>query len=184
MNTPERSPIVVGLDRSDPGRAAVEYAAGLADREHLSLRLVHVYEQTAYGRAPSPGFSQRVGTVLQSSAQRLLDETMEVLGLVYPELEVHGVLEKGEPVGVLLEESEHAHTLVLGSRGTGGFADLLVGSTALHVATHATCPVVAVPAPGDVEIDRRGVIVGVDGSESSAAALGYAFEMAAEVGEP
>lgn len=183
MNASAREPVVVGLDRSDPGRAAVEYAAQLANREHLPLRLVHVYEQRPYGRVPSERFSQHVGTVLQNSARRLLDETVEVLGVVYPELEVHGVLEQGEPAAVLLEQAKHARTLVVGSRGTGGFADLLVGSTALHVAAHAACPMVAVPSPADADADRRGVIVGVDGSESSAA-IGYAFENAAELGEP
>jgi nucleotide-binding universal stress UspA family protein len=72
---------------------------------------------------------------------------------------------------------------VLGSRGTGGFADLVVGSTTLHVATHASCPVIAVPSPSDPPIPRHGVVVGVDGSKPSEAAVAYAFEMASGLGE-
>ena len=83
----------------------------------------------------------------------------------------------------LVEESHLAHTLVVGSRGAGGFAGLVIGSTTLHLTSSAACPVIAVPGPPDVDAPRRGVIVGVDGSPLSDAAIEYAFEVAADVGE-
>jgi nucleotide-binding universal stress UspA family protein len=183
MKAAAGSAVVVGLDRSDTGRAAVEYAAELASRRHRPLRLVHAYELIQTTVRPNYGWTPDVESVVRNSAQRLLDETVEVLCLVYPSLDVTAVLKKGSPVELLLEESHRAHTIVLGSRGTGGFENLLIGSTTLHVVAHATCPVVAVPSPADKENPRHGVVVGADGSELSEAAVGYAFETASEVGE-
>ena len=93
------------------------------------------------------------------------------------------MLEVGSPSERLLEESQHADTLVLGSRGTGGFADLVIGSTTMHVTAHAACPVIAVPSPPAPDVVRHGVVVGVDGSEAAEAAIGFAFEIASDVGE-
>lgn len=175
--------VVVGLDSSDTGRAAVEYAAELATRQHLPLRLVHTYDLIQTTVRPSYGWTPDAETVVRRSAGRLLDEAVEVLSIAYPDLQVTAVLQKGSPVKVLLDESHRAHTIVLGSRGAGGFADLMVGSTTLHVAAHASCPVVAVPNPSDNDQPRHGVVVGVDGSELSEAAIGYAFEAASEVAD-
>jgi nucleotide-binding universal stress UspA family protein len=73
---------------------------------------------------------------------------------------------------------------VLGSRGSGDFVDLLIGSTTLHVASQAHCPVIAVPAPKDGAEPRYGVVVGVDGSPDSDNAIEVAFQLAAEIREP
>jgi len=175
--------VVVGLDSSDTGRAAVEYAAELASRQHLPLRLVHTYDLIQTTVRPSYGWTPDAETVVRRSAGRLLDEAVEVLSIAYPDLQVTAVLQKGSPVKVLLQESHRAHTIVLGSRGSGGFADLMIGSTTLHVAAHASCPVVAVPNPPDNDQPRHGIVVGVDGSELSEAAIGYAFEAASEAAD-
>ncbi|GID98222.1 universal stress protein [Amorphoplanes digitatis] len=77
---------------------------------------------------------------------------------------------------VLIRESATADLLVLGHRGRGGFAALLLGSVAIKVAAHAACPVLITrgppPAGGDV-------VVGVDGSAAGGAAIGFAFQEAA-----
>lgn len=183
MNAMTGRAVVVGLDRSDQGRAAVEYAAELASRRHLPLRVVHVFEPMQYGVRPTIGSSPNIERVLQNSAQCLLDETVEVLGAGYPDVEVTAVLETGSPTERLLEESQRADIVVLGSRGTGGFADLVIGSTTMHVTAHAACPVIAVPSPPDADVVRHGVVVGVDGSAASDAAIGYAFGIASDVAE-
>jgi nucleotide-binding universal stress UspA family protein len=72
---------------------------------------------------------------------------------------------------------------VLGRRGLGRFAELVVGSTSLHVATHGGCPVVVVPLPRRPETPVTGpeggrVVVGVDGSPASVEAIGFAFDWA------
>jgi nucleotide-binding universal stress UspA family protein len=73
---------------------------------------------------------------------------------------------------------------VLGSRGSGDFVDLMIGSTTLHVASQAHCPVIAVPAPREGGPSRHGVVVGVDGSPDSENAIDVAFQLAAETHEP
>jgi nucleotide-binding universal stress UspA family protein len=183
MDTVKDSPVVVGLDGSDAGRAAVEYATDLACRAHLPLRLVHALAPATWAVRPGVGWNSDIEAIMRRSAQHLIDNTVEVLAAVYPDLLVTSLLTVGDPIDVLLEQSRTAHTTVLGSRGAGGFADLVVGSTTLHVAAHASCPVIAVPDPPDHDAPRHGVVVGVDGSELSEAAIGYAFEMAAEMGE-
>jgi nucleotide-binding universal stress UspA family protein len=183
MNAMTRSAVVVGLDRSDHNRAAVEYAAQLASRAHLPLMLIHALEAGQFGPRPRVGWDTDIEGIARRSAQHLVDDTVEVLAAVYPELEVSHLLKVGDPTDLLLEQSHTAHTIVLGSRGTGGFKDLVVGSTTLHVAAHAACPVIAIPYPSDADASRHDVVVGVDGSDLSEAAIGYAFWMAAEVGE-
>lgn len=185
MRSSERTLVVVGVDRSDHARAAVEYAADHAKRRHLALRVVHAYEPSPYAVRGVVGMDTDVSRAVTSAAQRLLDETIEVLHMAYPGLTVSGRLEPGSAAAALIEESRAAECVVVGSRGTGGFADLLIGSTTLHVASHAHCPVVAVPAPHeDREQIRSGVVVGVDGSELSDAAVEWAFRTADELGEP
>jgi nucleotide-binding universal stress UspA family protein len=179
-----RRPVVVGMDGSDTGRVAVEYAAALAVRRDLPLHLVHAFEPTQYEVRPTIGWRPDASGVMRSAAQRLIDQTVEVLGLAYPNLPVTARLEAGSAEVALIEESRRASTLVVGARGTGGFAALVVGSTTLHVASHAHCPVIAVPTPSDCEPPRHGVVVGVDGSALSDDAIAFAFEVAEETKQP
>jgi nucleotide-binding universal stress UspA family protein len=81
---------------------------------------------------------------------------------------------------VLIEESREAALVVLGTRGAGGFDALAVGSVALALAEHGACPVVVVRGrtPADVPPDAGPVLVGVDGSPASVAAVGFAFQAA------
>jgi nucleotide-binding universal stress UspA family protein len=184
VDTVSRGAVVVGLDQSEPGRAAVEYAAEVANRRRLPLRLVLAFElpQSAV-QVSDMGWGDDAEGVMRDSARRFLEETTEVLRGTYPNVATSGRLQDGTAAEALIEESKHADLLVVGSRGTGGFADLVIGSTALRVATHALCPVVVVPAaPVDGPI-RHGVVVGVDGSESSEAAIEFAFEMASQTNQ-
>ena len=183
MNVVPLNAVIVGLDRSDPGRAAVEYAADLANRRHLPLRLLHAFEPSQYADRTTIGWREDVVALRRNSAQRLVDDTLEVLGILYPDLDVSAALHFGSATDMLIKASKGAHTVVLGSRGAGGFADLVIGSTTLHVASHAACPVIAVPGLPYAEEPRHGVVVGVDGSQVSEAAIGYAFEAASDVGE-
>jgi nucleotide-binding universal stress UspA family protein len=84
---------------------------------------------------------------------------------------------------VLIDESREAAAVVIGNRGRGGFAGLLLGSVTIQVATHADGPVVVVPPNEDPQAEEgRRVVVGVDGSDAADLAAGYAFEMAAQRG--
>jgi nucleotide-binding universal stress UspA family protein len=177
-------PVVVGIDGSDTGRIAVEYAADLAARRSVPLHVIHAFEPTQFDVRPVIGWRPDATGMMRNAAQRLIDQTVEVLGLAYPELPVVARLAPGSASATLIDQSRTASVVVVGARGTGGFAALVVGSTTLHVAAHAHCPVIAVPVPTEHEPPRHGVVVGVDGSALSELAIGFAFEVAAETAQP
>ncbi|MFB4279778.1 universal stress protein [Nonomuraea sp. MTCD27] len=162
--------IVVGVDGSAPAAAAVEWAAEDAQRRGSAVRIVHICEQWRYG---SHGVEYCQGT-LGAAADRVRALTRDV--------EVSTDLLIGNVVDTLIAESATADSVVLGSRGLGGFAEMLLGSVGLGVAGHATGPVVIVRGPSVV---RHGqVIVGYDGSEHSEAAMLYAVDQARARGVP
>ncbi|MEZ5230611.1 MAG: universal stress protein, partial [Acidimicrobiales bacterium] len=88
------------------------------------------------------------------------------------------VVVHGRPGPTLVDISEHANLLVVGTRGRGALADTILGSVSTHVASHATCPVAIVPehAPSDHMFNR--IVVGIDGSASSLHALEWATRLA------
>jgi nucleotide-binding universal stress UspA family protein len=96
---------------------------------------------------------------------------------IAPDITVHTDAVLGQPVPNLLAAAKLADLVVLGNRGRGGFASLMLGSVSQRVATHAECPVVVVR--GRRDIADGPVVVGVDGSTSSLEALEHAFQEAA-----
>jgi nucleotide-binding universal stress UspA family protein len=183
MNSTTRHPVVVGIDRSHYSRAALRYAAQMAHRQRRPLRVVHAFEPAHSSVRPLIGRSAELTDVFRNSAQRLCDEALETLAVAYADLEVSVRLEPGLVVETLLDESDGAEVMVLGRRGVGGFASLLLGSTTLQVTGHARCPVITVPKARDGEPPREGVVVGIDGSEISERAVEYAFRAASELDE-
>lgn len=89
MDAEVGSALVVGLDRSDPGRVALEHAAQLAGRLHLPLRLVYAYELIQTTVRPTYGWTPDVEPVLRNSARRLLDETVRPIRATGPVAVVH-----------------------------------------------------------------------------------------------
>jgi nucleotide-binding universal stress UspA family protein len=100
-----------------------------------------------------------------------------------PDADVHAATFVGSPGTVLVQESEGAALVVVGTRGHGDVAGLLLGSVASRVAAHARCPVVVVRGEPAGAGDRA-VVVGVDGSPASVAALRAAAERAAATAAP
>lgn len=170
--------IVVGYDGSPAGAAAAEWAAVAAERWGRPLRVVHAIPwpvlRTASGTSTMVGLQQ-----IRGAAERLLDNSCRDVRAGHPQLVIEAEVVIGEPVPVLLREAAEASLLVLGSRGLGELRDLAAGSVMTHLATHAPCPVVVVPAGWPERTDVRDeIVVGVDGSELSTAAIGFGFEYA------
>jgi nucleotide-binding universal stress UspA family protein len=184
MHTSSNRQVVVGLDRSAQAWAAIEYAASLAERRKAPLLLLHAYEPSQYSVRSTVGYTPDLQDVVHNAAERLVEDVVDVVHAAHPDVTVQIRLQPGSAVEQLVEESESAQAVVVGSRGTGGFRDLVIGSTTLHLAAHAHCPVIAVPAPDEVPLGRHGVVVGVDGTALSESAIGYAFEAAADLREP
>jgi nucleotide-binding universal stress UspA family protein len=180
--------VVAGIDGSAQSRTAAAFAAWEATRDNRTLRLVCGFEQPlTAGQVMLPPDVVREP---MDSADTVLREIAGGLQRDHPGLRVETQVTVGNPATVLVDESREAALVVLGSRGLGGFTGLLVGSVSTQVATHAHAPVMVVrdaprddphapPAPG-----VGPVVVGVDGSSRSAAAVEFALDEADDRHQP
>ncbi|ANS32034.1 universal stress protein (plasmid) [Rhodococcus opacus] len=172
------APIVVGVDGSAPALDAVRWAAREAALRTVPLLLASsvIARPGTFGDAIN--LSAGSFTDLEAMGKQRLDTAAEFASKVTSDipLTVRTTLLEGAPAAVLLELAETARMLVVGSRGLGEFTGGLIGSVSTAVATHAPCPVVVVR--GTPPIDAGPVVVGVDGSPRSEAAIGAAFEEA------
>jgi nucleotide-binding universal stress UspA family protein len=175
MPDPTLVPVVVGTDGSPPADRAVAWAADEAVRRRRPLRIVHVIERWAYDIPlfPAPGMRES----LSERGLRLLADAKALARERGPEIEVTTELVRETTAHALCDLSGQAFEVVLGHRGLGGFTSLLLGSTGLRVAGCASGPVVIVR--GDSVTAYGEVVVGLDMSDGSAAALAYAFDAAA-----
>jgi nucleotide-binding universal stress UspA family protein len=136
--SPERTKrVVVGVDGSEHSRAALAWATTKAQQLGCPLVALHAWLINTPPR-PVPYLSLPAGATYERDARAWLDtETAGRAGLV-------GQLAYGPAAGVLLDEAGPEDLLVVGARGHGGFAGLLLGSVAMQVAGHARGPVVVV----------------------------------------
>ncbi|MFI6096522.1 universal stress protein [Lentzea sp. NPDC051213] len=169
------APVVVGVDGSSSALEAVRWAADDCTRHHAPLRLVHGYLLPTHGLPEALLTSTEVRRAIEAQARTWLDAAAEVARAEALGIEVTTHVATWGAATLLIEESREARLIVLGSQGLGGVTGLLVGSTALALASHGRCPLVVVrgtPPP------RGPVVVGVDGSPASEAAIAFAFEAA------
>ncbi len=144
--------VVVGVDHSEGAKAALRFAFEEARLRHARLRVVHAWQYGVPLAATGfDGFSAAAVDVdvseLREAAERQLEQTVQETVPASSCVEVERRLVEGRPAGVLVEASRDADLLVVGSRGHGGFAGLLLGSVSQQVSQHAECPVAIVRAP-------------------------------------
>ncbi|WP_405109697.1 universal stress protein [Micromonospora sp. NBC_01405] len=175
------APVVVGVDGSAIALDAVRTAAREAASRRRPLRIVHAFIWPLMRVTVDPAPGAPAGAGLRNQAERYVAEAVTEAGRIAPEVEVTGAVVDGSPAPVLLAESRDASLLVLGSRGLGGFAGLLIGSATVQLSARAACPVLVVR--GESRADGP-VVVGVDGSEFSTEAIEFAFDEAARRGVP
>ena len=136
--------IVVGVDGSEPSEKALRWAADEARLRGATLDVVLAWEPMMVGAYPYGGTPAFDPAELEAGAKERLASAMADLdtsGLVAPPNEL---LRCGSPSSVLIELSKDADLVVVGSRGRGGFAGLLLGSVSQQVLHHAHCPVALV----------------------------------------
>ncbi len=167
--------VVVGVDGSASGLAAVAAAAREARLRGAGLRVIHAFTWPAMHPplGPSPLGPSEGG--LQNMVERVVSEAVERARMVAPEVDVSHVVVTGEPLTVLESQSRAAELVVVGSRGMGGFVGLLVGSTAVYLAAHGRCPVLVVRE----QRSDGPIVLGVDGSAAGDRAVDFAFAEAA-----
>ncbi|GEC02405.1 universal stress protein [Streptomyces spinoverrucosus] len=129
----DAGPIVLGVDGSPGGEKAVDFAFSEAALRGAEIVAVHAW---------LPDYAP-VGTGVES-AERLLAQALAGRTERYPDVTVRHEVASGESREVLIEASRTAQLVVVGARGRGGFAGLLLGSVSQAVLHHAHCPVAVV----------------------------------------
>lgn len=177
---PEGS-IVVGVDGSPCSDRALDWAVGQAVMEHRPLVILHAADVLGPGHSAwldgSPIDASLVTEALDTAGREVLATATSRSHSLAPDLDVRQFVSPADPRNALLAEAATAHMIVIGSRGRGPVASLLLGSVSVAVSKHATCPVVVVrPQHGDEM--REGVLVGVDGTDLDQDVVEFAFRLA------
>jgi len=170
--------IVVGTDGTQWSAAAVDWAAREARRRHRPLRIVYAFDWDWHESRYDIG-SEYID-VTRELAEAVTADAARRAREVAPGVTAVAQAVTGRAGAELLAESREAALLVVGSRGRGGFAGLLLGSVSQHLATHAACPVVVVRGRHDAI--GGPVVAGVDDSAAADHVLETAFDAAAARG--
>lgn len=131
--------IVVGADGSPGSREALTWAAHYAEVTGKAVLLVTAWHYPLmYGTVPAPGVD------FESGARDVLDDTLKAAEAEFPAVRFETILLPGRAADWLIWASDGAELMVVGSRGHGEFAGMLLGSVSMHCVSHAHCPVVVV----------------------------------------
>jgi nucleotide-binding universal stress UspA family protein len=171
--------IIVGYDGSEGSTAALQWAAQAAQQRGRTLEIVTTWSMPAadLGIGASATLQQDLVDELRKEAQTTNDEALKIVADMG--VNATGEVIVGRPASALVNRSEDADMVVVGSHGAGGLTGFLLGSVSRQVATHASCPTVVVRPPA---ADGKDIVVGVDGSPHSLKALQWAFEQASFAG--
>ena len=140
------SGIFVGVDGSTHSQVALDWAVREAGIRQVPLTVITIHEVAASGWGGSLEFpaDEVMRERDKKAVQEAVDKTAAQFGgAAPPQITVQALI--GQPAPQLIEATKDADLLVVGSRGTGGFARLLLGSVSTQVAEHAHCPVTIVP---------------------------------------
>ncbi|MGV9746642.1 universal stress protein [Rhodococcus zopfii] len=186
MSTHVTKAVVAGLDGSATAAAAARWAAALAARLDLPLRLVHALPSEGIFYSESAVLIQsQMFDQLRADGEKLLADVSDLIRAEQPGLTVESYIGPGPATNSLLEAADDAHVVVVGATGAGAIENFLLGSTVLRIANHAPCPVVVWRGDNTNPLpDDKPIVVGVDGSELSSTAVAHAFKLADALGVP
>ena len=168
-------PVVVGVDGSEESLRAVEWAAVEAGRRRSPLRIVSA--PAIPPRMHAHAFPVTVASTLREISGRALGAAVTRAEEIAPGLLVDTDLLSGAPALALAECGSGASMLVVGARGAGGFAAMILGSVSRYAATHTPCPVVVVRQ--ETMAVHREITIGIRDPQDTTEALAFAFEEAA-----
>ena len=138
--------IVVGVDGSDCAHNALEVAVREAALRGGRLRIVSAWDVASGVSAGgyALGLDQATIDAVREGAEKVVREALADAERLQPTVPCTAEALEGQPAKVLLEHAEDASLIVVGNRGRGGFASLLLGSVSQQVVHHARCPVMVV----------------------------------------
>ncbi|MDI2098173.1 universal stress protein [Ruicaihuangia caeni] len=168
--------VAVGVDPSGLSDEAVAWAAKWAADHHATLDLVHVIDDEWVGRLT---WSEEL---ILAESRKALTRARELARPALAEDAIRDVLLRGDPVDQLRQRASETDLLVIGTHKPSRFERVMLGSRSLHIVQSVTTPVAVIPSTDGAE--RRGVVVGVDGSEASLKAIAFAAAEADRSGEP
>jgi nucleotide-binding universal stress UspA family protein len=150
--------ILVGVDGSDHSRRALEWAMREAAHHGVPLTVMTVHPGPVrpatqiYWDIPNlPEDSHNLDRI-GAAVREFTDKVANEIGGTVPEITVN--VTRGDPAQELVNASLNADLIVVGTRGTGAWAQLLLGSVSSKITHHAACPVVVIPATGDIRLPR------------------------------
>lgn len=167
--------ILVGVDGSETATAAVRWAAKEAELEHLDLKLVGVYDASTSDYAPGLIIPQDVIDAIRQDATDAVQSAAAAAKEVAPDVTIHTSIVDGDAARVLLELGKDAALIAVGTRKLGSVKGLFLGSVSITVAAHHHGRVVVIDGEGNAD---GPVVVGIDDSPVSVAAIKEAFRQA------
>ncbi|MDT0221342.1 universal stress protein [Gordonia sp. AC31] len=167
--------ILAGVDGSDAATGAVRWAARAAAAEGLDLKVVGAYDASTSDYAPGLIIPQDVVDAIRQDASDAVHAAADAAKEAAPGVTVATSIVDGDAARVLLELGKDAAMIVVGTRRLGSVKGLFLGSVSTSVAAHAHGRVTVVAAEGNPD---GPVVVGVDGSPVSDAAVAEAFRQA------
>jgi nucleotide-binding universal stress UspA family protein len=183
MGTSTRPPpVLAGVDLSSDSAAAVDAAAAAAERHRVPLWLIGPASATPIRQPEAP-----LVWLPAVDADKLLAQAVDRVHARRPDLDITTTTCDGDLADTLIDRSRQATLLVVGGRHTGGYNHLSERWLGNRVVSHAHCPVLVARGAHGEEMTGSGgrpVVLGVDGSEHSAAAVPLALEEATQRGVP
>jgi nucleotide-binding universal stress UspA family protein len=174
---------VVGIDGSEQGQLALRWAVRLAEAHQASVSPVLAWDMPRIAMVPYPtNLPDSDESSFQSEYEAAAEALVRPTRGDHPDIDIKPAeVVRGEAGKELCRIADEADLLVLGSRGLGGFAGLMLGSVTAHCAGHAPCPVAVIPDSYRADAEPTGeYVVGVDGSAQSELAVRWADTWAPE----
>lgn len=176
----KRTGTLVGIDGSEQSLRALDWAVLDARGRGTGLTVCYVAEFAAVADVPLPAQVRRDA---DRYGHEIIDRAVLRVRAASGATPVHGIVAAGWPAAELMRLAAGAEQVILGSRGSGGFEQLLLGSVGAQLAAHAPCPVVVMRGADRSPSGAGGtVLIGVDGSEHGEHALEYGFGYAGRHG--
>jgi nucleotide-binding universal stress UspA family protein len=182
-----QSKVVVGVDGSAASDAAIHWAAHEAAMRGLPIKLINVVAPTLFSSAMAPNDTITQGQ--EDQARQIIDQARRVVDEVPGEKpgEIHTEVRYASVVPTLVDASNDAQMIVVGRSGLSAWGPDVLGSVTSGLLHHAHCPVAVAHAPESAQDEIREdapILVGIDGSAASGAAVALAFDEALHRGVP